>query len=122
MAGGRRKYYSDKKEYKVSFKLSEDDYTKMMSDSKAAGLDRSKYLRALVQSGGKIDSSFPEDRAHLIRQVSGIATNINQMTKVANAMTYVPYQDLKAIKEWQLEIQRLLREVLTLWQLQKSCV
>ena len=122
MADGKRKYCSNKKERKVTFKLSENDYLKLMEDAKEAGVDKSKYLRALVQSGGKIDFTFPKDRTNLIRQITGIATNINQITKVANMMSYVPFQDLKDIKEALLEIQRLLREVLTVWQSQKSCI
>lgn len=122
MADGKRKYCSNKKERKVTFKLSENDYLKLMEDAKEAGVDKSKYLRALVQSGGKIDFTFPKDRTNLIRQITGIATNINQIAKVANMMSYVPFQDLKDIKEALLEIQRLLREVLTVWQSQKSCI
>lgn len=37
-------------------------------------------------------------------------------------MSYVPFKDLKDIKEELLEIQRLLREVLLVWQSQKSCI
>lgn len=122
MADGKRKYCSNKKERKVTFKLSENDYMKLMDDVKEAGVDKSKYLRALVQNGGKIDFTFPQDRTNLIRQITGIATNINQITKVANMMSYVPFKDLKDIKEALLEIQRLLREVLTVWQSQKSCI
>ena len=122
MADGKRKYCSNKKERKVTFKLSENDYLKLMEDAKEAGVDKSKYLRALVQSGGKIDFTFPKDRTNLIRQITGIATNINQITKLANTMSYVPFQDLRDIKEALLEIQRLLREVLTVWQSQKSCI
>jgi len=122
MANGKRKYCSDKKERKVTFKLSENDYLKLMESAKEAGVDKSKYLRALVQSGGKIDFTFPKDRTNLIRQITGIATNINQITKVANTMSYVPFQDLKDIKEALLEIQRLLRKVLLVWQSQKSCI
>lgn len=122
MADGKRKYCSNKKERKVTFKLSENDYFKLMKDAKEAGVDKSKYLRALVQNGGKVDFTFPKDRTTLIRQITGIASNINQITKVANMMSYVPFQDLRDIKEELLEIQRLLREVLTVWQSQKSCI
>lgn len=122
MADGKRKYCSNKKESKVTFKLSENDYLKLMEDAKEAGVDKSKYLRALVRSGGKIDFTFPKDRTNLIRQITGIATNINQITKMANMMSYVPFKDLKDIKEALLEIQRLLREVLLVWQSQKSCI
>ena len=40
MANGKRKYCSDKKERKVTFKLSENDYLKLMEDVKEAGVDK----------------------------------------------------------------------------------
>lgn len=77
MADGKRKYYSSKKERKVTLKLSENDYLKLIEDAKEAVVDKSKYLRVLVQSGGKIDFTFLKDRTNLIREIIGIATNIN---------------------------------------------
>ncbi|WP_164473033.1 hypothetical protein [Clostridium sp. E02] len=39
---------------------------KLMEDAKEAGVDKSKYLRALVQSGGKIIFTFPKDRTNCL--------------------------------------------------------
>lgn len=39
MADGRKKYQSDLKEYKVSFKLSEADYIKLEQDVKKSGVE-----------------------------------------------------------------------------------
>ena len=44
----------------------------------AAGMNESRYLRELIVHGG-VDATHAEDRRNLIRQSSGIATNINQM-------------------------------------------
>ena len=55
MVNGRRKYKSDIKYHKVSVKLSDKDFEKLEEDAKATGVDRSKYLRALVQGAGKVD-------------------------------------------------------------------
>lgn len=40
--------------HKVSVKLSDKDFEKLEEDAKAAGVDRSKYIRALVQGAGKV--------------------------------------------------------------------
>ena len=45
----------------------------------------SAYIRELIRTGGNIDSSYPDDRARVIRIVAGVANNINQMAKLANA-------------------------------------
>ena len=63
-----------------TFRLSEYELRKLSEDAKAAGMNESKYLRELIVHGG-VDVTHAEDRRNLIRQISGIATNINQMAK-----------------------------------------
>jgi len=40
---------------------------------------------AIYQYGGNIDTSYPEDRAKIIRVIAGIANNINQAVKLGNS-------------------------------------
>ena len=122
MADGRKKYQSDLKEYKVSFKLSEADYKKLEQDVKQSGVDRSKYLRALVQGAGGIDKDFPMDRANLIRQITGIATNVNQIAKYANSQGVLYFSEMDKLKVLLQEIKQLLKEVLEVWRLQKFSI
>lgn len=120
MADGRRKYHSELKEYKVSFKLSEVDYRKLERDVKQSGVDRSKYLRALVQGAGGIDKEFPTDRTNLIRQITGIATNVNQIAKYANSQGAIYFSEMDKLQVMLQEIKQLLKEVLEVWRLRKS--
>ena len=122
MADGRKKYQSDLKEYKVSFKLSEADYKKLERDVKKSGVDRSKYLRALVQGAGGIDKDFPMDRANLIRQITGIATNVNQIAKYANSQGVIYFSEMDKLQVLLQEIKQLLKEVLEVWRLQKFSI
>ena len=122
MANGRIKYQSDLKEYKVSFKLSEADYRKLEQDAKEAGVDRSKYLRALVQGASGIDKEFPVDRANLIRQITGIATNVNQIAKHANSQGVIYFSEMDKLQVLLQEIKQLLKEVLELWRLRKYSI
>lgn len=122
MADGRKKYQSDLKEYKVSFKLSEADYKKLEQDVKKSGVDRSKYLRALVQGAGGIDKDFPMDRANLIRQITGIATNVNQIAKYANSQGVIYFSEMNKLQVLLQEIKKLLQEVLEVWRLRKFSI
>lgn len=122
MADGRKKYQSDLKEYKVSFKLSEADYKKLEQDAKQSGVDRSKYLRALVQGAGGIDKDFPMDRANLIRQITGIATNVNQIAKYANSQGVIFFSEMDKLQVLLQEIKQLLKEVLEVWRLRKFSI
>jgi len=120
MVNGRRKYKSDIKYHKISVKLSDKDFEKLEDDARVAGVDRSKYLRALVQGSGNADIKFPEDRANLIRQVTGVAININQIAKVANGRGDIYFSEIYKCTMLLEEIKKLLKEVLENWRLRRS--
>ena len=113
MADGNRRYKSDKKLYKVSFKLSEEDKRLLEEGAKKAGMNISEYLRNLVRGGGNVDASFTTDRGNFIRQITGIATNVNQIAKVVNTQGYGYASDILAVKQDLEDVKRLMREVLT---------
>lgn len=116
MADGKRRYRSDKKLYKVSFKLSEEDKRLLEEGAKKAGMNISEYLRNLVRCSGNVDASFSADRGNFIRQITGIATNVNQIAKVVNTQGYGYTRDILAVKQDLEEVKRLTQEVLTVWQ------
>ena len=116
MADGNRRYKSDKKLYKVSFKLSEEDKRLLEEGAKKAGMNISEYLRNLVRGGGNVDASFVTDRGNFVRQITGIATNVNQIAKVVNTQGYGYTRDILAVKQDLEDVKRLMREVLTVWQ------
>lgn len=120
MADGRKKYRSDLKEHKITVKVSETELELVDKKAKDAGMNRSRYIRGLINGNGNIDSTFAIDRANLIRQVSGVATNVNQIARMVNTNKFLRSSDLFDIE---LKLDRLLkifREVLDEWQLRKS--
>ena len=106
MADGKRRYKSDRKDYKVSVKLSEND----MDILKAA----------LNRTGGNIDTSYPEDRARAIRIIAGIANNINQAVKLGNSQGRLYYSDIDKLQNSLDDIKKTFGEVLEVWRLQRS--
>lgn len=59
------------------------------------------------------------DRANLIRQISGIATNVNQIAKVVNTNGFVYEQQMNMIQNLLAQAQQDLQEVLQQWRLRK---
>ena len=116
MADGNRRYKSDKKLYKVSFKLSEEDKRLLEEGAKKSGMNISEYLRNLVRGGGNVDASFTTDRGNFIRQITGIATNVNQIAKVVNTQGYGYASDILSVKQDLEDVKMLTQEVLTVWQ------
>lgn len=93
MADGKRRYKSDRKEHKVSVKLSEKDMDILKAALNRTGMTASAYIRELIRTGGNIDTSYPEDRARAIRVIAGIANNINQAVKLGNSQGRLYYSD-----------------------------
>ena len=122
MADGNKRYKSDKKVYKVSFKLSETELLKLESDAKKAGKNRSEYLRELVKNSKGVDTTFAADRSSFIRQITGIATNVNQIAKVVNSQSFAYSSDINKIKRDLEDIKRLMQEVLVTWQSLRYCI
>ena len=122
MADGNKRYKSDKKVYKVSFKLSEMELLKLESDAKKAGKNRSEYLRELVKNSKGVDTTFATDRGSFIRQITGIATNVNQIAKVVNTQGFACSSDINGIKRNLEDIKRLMQEVLVTWQSLRYCI
>ena len=122
MADGNRRYRSDKKVYKVSFKLSETELLKLESDARKAGKNRSEYLRELVKNSKGVDTTFASDRSSFIRQITGIATNVNQIAKVVNTQGFAYTSDINGLKRDLAEIKRLMQEVLSVWQSLRYCI
>lgn len=121
MADGNRRYKSDRKDYKISFKLSEVELLKLESDAKKAGKNRSEYLRELVKNSKGVDTTFAADRSSFIRQITGIATNVNQIAKVVNTQGYAYTSDIIRIKRDLDDIKKLMQEVLSVWQSLRYC-
>lgn len=121
MADGNRRYRSDKKVYKVSFKLSESELLKLESDARKAGKNRSEYLRELVKNSKGVDTTFASDRNSFIRQITGIATNVNQIAKVVNTQGFAYSSDMNGLKRDLEDIKRLMQEVLSIWQSLRYC-
>lgn len=119
MTNGKRKYLSCKKDCHVSLKLSEEDFMKLESDAKSAGMDRSKYLRALIQNAKGIDPTFVADRARLIRTVSGVSNNVNQITHLANVQGQIYFFRIEEVRREVVKLQDILKEVLEGWQYRK---
>lgn len=56
MADGKRRYKSDRKDYKISVKLSEKDMDILKAALKRTGMTASAYIRELIRTGGNIDT------------------------------------------------------------------
>ena len=120
MADGKRRYKSDRKDYKISVKLSEKNMDILKAELKRTGMTASAYIRELIQTGGNIDTSYPEDRARAIRIIAGIANNINQTVKLGNSQGRLYCSDIDKLENSLDDVKKTFGEVLEVWRLQRS--
>jgi hypothetical protein len=92
--GRPTKSAAEKKGYKVSLKMATAEYYLLKSNARMAGVSLSEYIRSVVKKSEVKQRLLPEHLGY-IRQLSGMANNINQIARKANAAGY-----LEACKEW----------------------
>ena len=85
--------YSIKKQFYVN--QNEDDILKLKS--KKAGLSESEFLRSCIK-GYKIKEQPTKEIREFIKQITGIANNINQIARAVNKTKYIRDTDLEYIK------------------------
>ena len=86
--GGRpRLSASQKKKYKVDVKMSTEDYYTLKSKARLASMTNSEYMRQCIHTSSVKERLNPEHQT-LIRQLCGMANNLNQVARKANAQGY----------------------------------
>ena len=69
----------------------------LKANAKKSGLSESEFLRSCIK-GYKIKEQPTKEIKEFIKQISGIANNINQIAMSVNAVGYIRDEDLEYIK------------------------
>lgn len=87
--GGRpRKSSSQKKKYKVGFKIATADYYSLKMKARKANMTISEYVRECVAHSSVRERLTTEVQSY-VRQLCGMANNLNQIARKANVQGYV---------------------------------
>lgn len=85
---------------RVSLRLDSTEYAHLKQLSMDTGLKMEPVIRRLIV-GAELRPRPPGELTELLRQLSGMAVNINQIAKVANASGFVRIEDIEHIKTMQ---------------------
>ncbi|MBU5433937.1 plasmid mobilization relaxosome protein MobC [Intestinimonas sp. MSJ-38] len=96
----------------VLVRLNEQEHAHLKRLSETSGLKMEPLIRQLIL-GRDIKPRPPENLAALLRQMSAMGNNINQIAKVINSIHTVQKDDIEQIQEMQADIQKMQSE---LWQ------
>ena len=78
---------AERKGYKVSLKMATEEYYSLKSKARIAGITVSEYVRCAIGKSEVKQRLSPEHLGY-VRQISGMANNINQIARKANAAGY----------------------------------
>lgn len=95
---------------RVSLRLDRTEYAHLKQLSMDTGLKMEPVIRRLIV-GAELRPRPPDELAELLRQLSGMAVNINQIAKVANASGFVRMEDIAHIKMVQGMLWQAVKEL-----------
>src|SRR3712207_9355250 len=79
--GGRpTKGAAEKKKYRITVKLTTEDYYTLKGKAKSAGISMSEFVRKVLEKGNVIERLTVE-QADFIRKLCGMANNLNQLAR-----------------------------------------
>lgn len=83
--GGRpKKEATEKLKYRVTVKMAAADYFRLVTRAYEVGVPPSEYMRECFRNG-HVKERLSEEHAGFIRQLCGMANNLNQLAHKANA-------------------------------------
>lgn len=83
--GGRpKKETAEKLSYRISVKMAAADYFRLLTQAYEAGISPSEYMRECYRNG-HVRERLSEEHVGYIRQLCGMANNLNQLARKANA-------------------------------------
>ena len=95
---------------RVSLRLDSTEYAHLKQLSIDTGLKMEPVIRRLIV-GAELRPRPPDELAELLRQLSGMAVNINQIAKVANASGFARMEDIAQIKAMQQMLWQAVKEL-----------
>lgn len=91
------------RERKITVRLTDAERDHLLAQAELAGLKIEPFVRNVI-FGVQMQPRPKEEWAELLRQTSGIANNINQITKRANSGEPVTDGTLRLIADMQVQI------------------
>jgi hypothetical protein len=85
--GRPKKDEADRKKYKLTVKMETKEYFSFRAKVRSAGLTQSEYIRRCIVKS-EVKQRLTSEHLGYIRQLAGMANNINQIARKANGAGY----------------------------------
>ena len=87
----------------ISVWMNEQEYRHLRAQAELAGMGIDPFIRSIV-SGVQLRPRPPDTYSALLRELSAIGNNVNQIAKAANAKGYASKEDVAQITEMQKQL------------------
>lgn len=99
-----------KRDIKKQFWLNAEEENLLKEKSQKAGLSEADFIRSYIK-GYKVKEKPDENFYYVLRDLRGIATNINQLARNANRYGYINEEkynkDLQKVSDFIIDIQEM---------------
>lgn len=90
--GRPKKSLGEKKNYRINLKLGTEEYYSLLAKVKKVGTTKSEFIRTCLKKG-YVKERLSAEVVGYIRDISGMANNLNQLARQANAQGYTAVRD-----------------------------
>ena len=111
----------------ITIRLTEEEYALLCSKHKQTGVSQQAYIISAIKDVSVIPSDqlavmkeISATFASLEQQLRGIATNINQMARIANSRNYAP--GIRVVEKISREIAGYRKDSEEIWQSIRSLI
>lgn len=94
---------------KITVRLSESEYIHLKEQSSITGLKMEPFIRNLI-AGCNLKPRPPDSYKDLVRELSAIGNNINQITRLANSAGSPSIAQAKQLSHLMLEVWTKIQE------------
>lgn len=113
MASNLRKETTRKEPRQINFRVSESEYLKLKQSAETLNMSVPNFVKSKAQGARLVAPKFDlESRKSIVRDLSGLANNTNQIAKYVNTRT----EENADMKRLNMNIEKLRKELNNLWQ------
>ena len=93
---------------KINVRLNQNEHEHLLKQAEKSGLPKEVLIRALIM-GIDVKPIPPDQLSEILRQLSAIGNNINQIARIANTTGRISREDIDALKIMQQQIWRQVK-------------
>jgi len=93
---------------RVTLRMTKKQYSHLLKQTQAAGIKMEPYMRSLIM-GHEVRPRPPDEYIALLREMSAIGNNLNQLVRIVNANKKASHPQLEECRKMFSEMFKLVK-------------